>query len=75
MKVQLAKEIFHKNLSIMKKVLDLGEFKLGKKSDEYKYFKKQVMDFTYKSLQKLFKHFADEKIIVKCNCKSKFRPQ
>lgn len=71
--MQIAKAIFHKNLSIMKKILDLGEFKLGKKSDDFKYYKKQVMDFFYKDLKKLFKQFEDEKILKRCVKKCSLR--
>jgi hypothetical protein len=71
--MQIAKAIFHNNLYIMKKILDLGEFKLGKKSDDYKYFKKEVMNSTYDSLKKLFKQLFDEKIIKKCNKKCNLR--
>ena len=59
--MQIAKAIFHNNLYIMKKILDLGEFKLGKKSDDYKY------------LKKLFKQMFDEKIVIKCNCGANIR--
>lgn len=71
--MQIAKAIFHKNLSVMKQILDLGEFKLGKNSEDFKYFKKQIMDDFYKGLQSLFKVMEDEKILVKCNCSSKIR--
>ena len=57
----------------MKAELDLFEFKLGKKSDEFKYVKKRVMDFTYKGIKDLFKTLTDEKIIVRCECKAKLR--
>jgi len=71
---QIAKEIFHKNLSIMKQILDLGAYKLGgKKSEDFLYYKKQVMDYTYKGLQKLFKQLVDEKILIKCECSAKLR--
>lgn len=73
MNIQLAKALFHMNLSVMKKILDLGEFKLGKKSDDYKYFKKQTMDYFYKSMKKLFKQLVDEKILTNCSCKAKLR--
>jgi len=73
MKIQLAKLIFLNNLSVMKAILDLLEFKLGKKSDDYKYAKKKVMDSTYKNLQGTFKTLTDEKILVRCECKSKLR--
>jgi len=73
MKLQLAKTIFLNSLSTMKKILDLGEFKLGKKTPDYKYFKKQTMDFFYKNLKKLYKQMVDDKIIEKCDCKAKIR--
>ena len=73
MKLQITKLIFHTNLSIMKKILDLGEFKLGKKSEDYKYFKKQIMDYFYINMKKQFKIFLDEKIIEKCSCKTTIR--
>ncbi|GAG09422.1 unnamed protein product, partial [marine sediment metagenome] len=73
MRIQIAKNIFHVNLSVMKKILDLGEFKLGKKSDDYKYFKKQVMDYVYKSIKKLLKILAEDGLLEKCDCKAKIR--
>lgn len=71
--IQLTKIIFLSALSVMKAELDLFEFKLGKKSDEFKYVKKRVMDFTYKGLKELFKTLSDEKIIVRCPNKCKLR--
>jgi len=73
MQTQLPKIIFLESLSIIKKILDLGEFKLGKKSDDYKYFKKQVFDYHYKGIKKIFKQLLDDKIIEKCKCKAKLR--
>ena len=73
MQIQIVKSIFLNALSTMKAILDLLEFKLGKKSDDYKYARKKVMDFTYKNLIKLFTALIDEKIIVKCECKAKLR--
>ncbi len=73
MKIQMAKEIFLISLSIMKKILDLGEFKLGKKSSDYIYFKKQVMDYFYTNLKKLFKKLLEKNILIKCGCNSKIR--
>lgn len=67
----MPKNIFLTILSIMKKILDLGEFKLDEKS--YKYFKKEVMDIVYNALKKLFKTLESEKIIERCECKAKLR--
>jgi len=73
MKIQIAKIIFLEFLDVTKRILDLGEFKLGKKSDDYKYFKKQVFDYSYKGLTKIFKQLYDEKTIIKCPKKCKMR--
>jgi len=71
MRVAMPKTIFLMTLAIMKKILDLGEFKLDDKS--YKYFKKEIMDIVYKALKKLFKTLEQEKIIERCECKAKLR--
>lgn len=73
MKIELAKLIFHTNLTVMKKVLDLAEFKLGKGSDEYKYFKSQIMDYFYINLSNLFKTLLDAKLLFKCECGASIR--
>jgi len=73
MKIQIAKIVFLSCLAIMKKILDLGEFKLGKKSQDYKYFRKQTMDYFYNNLKKLFLQLEEKKIITLCDCKSKLR--
>lgn len=73
MKIQIAKLIFLSNLAIMKKILDLGKFKLGKDADDYKYFKKQTMDYFYKGLKELFKELDSYKIITRCECKANLR--
>jgi len=72
-KIQLAREIYLKNLDIMKKTLDLLSFKFDCRTKEFKYFKSQVMDFTYNNLKKLFKHLESNKIIKKCSCGTNVR--
>ena len=57
----------------MKKLLDLAEFKLGKDSADFKYFKKQTMDYVYDGLRDLFNKLEEGKVIVKCGCNSKIR--
>jgi len=67
-KLQIAREIFLSNLSIMKSTLSLLEFKLGKNSEDYLYAKQQIMDYTYRNLLKLFKQLEEHKIIERCSC-------
>ena len=71
--IQIAKTVFLNNVAGMKQILDLLEFKLGKKSPEFSYMKKQVMNSVYQNLKKTFKTLADEKILVRCKCKSNGR--
>lgn len=71
--IQIAKIVFLNNLSAMKAILSLLEFKLGKKSPEYLYMKKQVMNYTYQNLKKTLKILTEEKVIEKCPCKHSLR--
>lgn len=64
--IQIAKEIYFKNLDTMKKTLDLFSYGKDKKSSDYKFAKSQVMSYTYDNLRKLFKQLEDNKIIKKC---------
>ena len=73
MKLQLARELFLFCLTVMKGILSLMEFKMGKSSDDYKYYKKQVMDAFYNGMKDLFQRLVDDKIITKCSCGSKLR--
>ena len=70
---ELAKTIFLNNLSTTKKLLDLLEFKLGKESSEFKYLKKEVFNYAYEGLKKIFKQLESEKIIKKCPNKCNLR--
>ena len=70
MNLQIAKIIFHSALSIMKKILDLVSFKVGKESEEYKFYKKEIMLYSYSGLKDLFQKLQSDKIIKRCNCKS-----
>jgi len=73
MKRDIAKKIFWSQLSIMKKILDLLEFKHGKESEEFVYLKKEVMNKTYDGLKKLFRDLETNKIIKRCECNANLR--
>lgn len=64
--MQLAKEIFQMSSAIMKKSLDLQKYKLGKDSEEFIYYKQQIMEITYSNLKKIFRQMVIEKKIEKC---------
>ena len=70
MKIQIGRLIFLECLDNMKKILDLIAFKTDEKSKEYQYYKKEIMNNTYKSLKKIFKELEKDKITEKCpkNC-------
>ena len=67
------KEIFWMSLSIMKGILSLAEFKMGKNTDEYRYFKKEVMNQFYNNLKIFFDKLLEEGEIKKCECLAKLR--
>ena len=73
LKVQIAKEIFLMSLSSMKRILDLQKYKLGKDSEDFIYYKSQIMEITYTNLKRLFRQLEQEKIIEKCFCGAKGR--
>ncbi len=71
--MNIAEKLFLNCLNNMKQILDLGEFKFGKKSDEFKFYKKQVMDIFYKGLSETFKQLERENEIERCSCKASLR--
>jgi len=73
MKLQIAKIIFHSALAIMKKILNLVAFKVGRNSEDYKFYKKEIMDYFYNGLKDLFKDLCEKKLIERCHCKANLR--
>ena len=71
--MNIAEKLFLNSLNSMKQVLDLGEFKFGSNSDEFKFYKKQVMDIFYKGLSETFKQLEYDGEIERCSCKAKLR--
>lgn len=63
---QLANIIYQNVRSIMKFTLDMEEQKYpekGRNDDRYKFFKKQLMSFTYETLRDLFKSMSELELI------------
>ncbi|KKN22914.1 hypothetical protein LCGC14_0910240 [marine sediment metagenome] len=73
MKIQIASEIFLEQLNTMKKILDLIAFKTDKKSDIYKYYKQEIMNYFYNSMKRVFKTLEKNKIIKQCSKKCSLR--
>ena len=71
--MQIAKSVFLMNLNIMKKILDLIAFKTDKKSEDYKFYKQEIMETVYSNLKKLFRELVENKIIEKCSCGANYR--
>jgi len=71
--IQIARNIYLEELSIMKKILDLMAFKLDQRTKEFKYVKAQVMDATYNGLKRLYRKLEENKIIKKCPCGTNVR--
>lgn len=71
---QLAKAIYLKNMTAMKEILNLGEFKIGgRESEDYKYFKKVVMDQFYNTMGDTFRDLEKKGLLIKCNCGTTIR--
>lgn len=70
---QFARAIFLQYLAAMKEVLKLGEFKIGKGTDEYRYFKKVVMDQFYNPMSSTFADLEKAGILRKCTCGKSLR--
>lgn len=70
---ELAKIIFLQYLSGMKEVLKLGEFKIGKGTEEYRYFKKVVMDQFYNPMSFVFSHMEKAGMLKRCPCNNTLR--
>lgn len=62
--------IWNFGLSCMKSILRIGEFKFGKKTDDFVYYKRQVMDAFYGGLKRLFE---SAEMFSKCECNSNMR--
>ena len=71
MQINLLKEFYWLCLTIMKKILSLYEYKVGKNSEEYKYFKREVMDFFFLELNKFYQNLLKQGYAERCpnNCK------
>jgi hypothetical protein len=65
-KIQIASTIYLTQLNTIKKILDLLQLKFGKESDDFKYLKKEIFDYFYNDMKKLFIKLESEKIIKKC---------
>jgi len=71
---QIAKMMYLAQMSAMKEILKLGEFKIGsRESEEYKYFKKVVMDEFYNSMTEAFSTLQKEGLLEKCPCGTSIR--
>ena len=73
MALQIAREIYLKQLDTMKKVLDLVEYGMDMRTNKFKFAKSQIMNYTYENLRKLFKTMEDNKIVEKCECGANLR--
>lgn len=71
--IQPPAEIYLKTMNTMKRILDLGGFRLDKRTKEFKYFKEEVMNYTYENLKKLFQQMEENGLIQKCECNTNLR--
>lgn len=71
--MNVCKELFLNSLNIMKAILDLGEFKFGKDTSEFKFFKKETMNIVYGNLQDAFKKLETDNKVERCSCGANLR--
>ena len=71
--IQLAATIYLKAMKTMKSILDLGGFRLDKRTKEFTYFKEEVMNHTYNNLNKVFQELEKDNIVEKCPCGTNIR--
>jgi hypothetical protein len=71
--MQIAKPVFEQQLSIMKRILKLGEFKFGKDSEQFKFFKEEVMNSIYEGTKKMFLLLSNDGVLEKCGCGANLR--
>jgi len=59
--------IYQETLSAMKRILDLGEFKIGaSNSRDFAFFKREVMDSTYTALSNIYAEMEEDGIAKQC---------
>lgn len=71
--MNLAKSIFEMQLGIMKRILKLGEFKFGKDSDQFRFYKEETMNAVYENSKKFFQQGVSEGVFEKCSCGANLR--
>lgn len=67
--------IYQESLTAMKRILDLGEFKIGaENSKEFAYFKREVMDSFYTAISNMLEQMEDDGVVRECPlCSSDLR--
>lgn len=59
--------IYEETLTAMKRILDLGEFKIGAaNSRDFAFFKREVMDSTYGSLREIYENMREDGVVIDC---------
>jgi hypothetical protein len=57
----------------MKRILKLGEFKFGKDSEQFRFYKEETMNSVYENSKKFFLQGVSEGVFEKCNCGANLR--
>ena len=60
--------LYQESLTAMKRILDIGEFKIGAaNSKEYSFFKREVMDSVYSALRNTLESWEDDGMARPCD--------
>jgi len=65
---QIACTVYLGFMATMKDVLNFGEFKFKRDTDEFKYFKKQIMALFYTKYRELFSQLEERGLLERCEC-------
>jgi len=74
MTLNVSKSVFEMQLGIMKNTLKLFEFRFGgRDSEQFRYLKEQLMNYTYDGLRRFFQQGVDEGSFESCSCGANLR--
>ena len=64
----LTKIVFEAELTLMKRLLRIGEFKFGENSAAYRYYREEVMKASHGAAKEIFDKLEEEGRIEDCPC-------
>ena len=66
--IEMGRMIFEAHLRLLKQLLRLGEYKFGRNSAEYRYYREEVMRFCHEAIERVYDTLERKGIIEACSC-------